>query len=636
MASFWLRAGERALAALALVVPLAFLLHGYDASSIKTTLLEAGALALAACWLLKGLERGRWEVPAQALPVLTPAALLAAWTLARFAVSPTPAAALPGLLKQLLGLALFAVALLECGGARAVGRFTSWLLAAAWAAGLYALAQALGLDPLPWKGAFGGASFATLGSPAAFGLFAAACAPLALSRCVDPDREPAARAADAALLAVLGAAAAGTGSLEAVLPFLVAGAVSVAVLPGFLPSRSSLRAALGALVLIAAVGAGAALSWGRAPERGEANRELWTAAVLMAREHPLTGVGPGRFALDLDEKRGQPALAALGHDERPEHAPGLLLETAAELGLPGAVLWLWLFGAVLLSCWRARRRFIQRAALRESSQLAGLFGALLALLVACQWSSAANEAAAGWLLWPLAGLGCGLSLLASRGPIAVLPIGLADLTRRRLAAASLLAALALLAAPARWQAADVTLNSAVAAARRGAYGEAARLAQDADAWGAPRALDARYLAGSALLAAGNPIAALERLTALEAEAPAFAKLQLLKGRAELKLGNWELAETAFETQRRLDPSFIPALEGLTVAAKEAGHYETARRAALAAIALEPRDPVHYLALSDVYAREHRLQDAREAKQQAAKLQGSPAAPRRSDRRNGRG
>jgi O-antigen ligase len=642
MASFWLRAGELTLAVLALLVPLAFLLHSYDASSLKTTLLESGALVLAGCWLLKGLERGRWEVPVQALPVLLPAALLAVWALVRFAASPSPAAATPGLVKQLLGLSLFAVALLECGGARAAARFTSWLLGAGWVAGLYALAQAAGFDPLPWKGAFGGGVFATLGSPAAFGLFAAACAPLALARLVDPERDPVARGVDGALLAVLGAAVALTGSLEAVAAFLGAGAISAAVLPGFLPSRSSRRAALGAFALTAAVAFAAVLNASRpsVPTSDTSRRGLWTASAQMVREHPLTGVGPGRFALDLDERRGQPALADLAYDGRPEHAPGLLVETAAELGLPGAALWLWLFGAVAASCWRARRRFIARAALQESAQLAGLFGALLALLFASQWNASANEAAAGWLLWPLAGLACGLSLLAARGPIAVMPIGLADLGRRRLATASVLAVLALVVVPARWQAADVSLNAASAAARRGAYGEAARLAQEADVWGAPRQLESRYLAGSALLAAGNPAAALERLTNLEAEAPAFAKLQYLKGRAHLKLGNWELAESSFERQHALDPGFVPALEGLTVAAKEAGHYEAARRAALAAIALEPRDPVHYLALSDVYARERRLGEARDAKQQAARLRrgDAPSAPRsrRTDTRNGRG
>ena len=109
---------------------------------------------------------------------------------------------------------------------------------------------------------------------------------------------------------------------------------------------------------------------------------------------------------------------------------------------------------------------------------------------------------------------------------------------------------------------------------------------------------------------------MERFTALEAEAPAFALLQFLKGRALFRLGRWELAEAAFERQHALDPTFVLALEGLAAAAKEAGNYSRARQAALTAIALEPKDPLHWLALSDIYARERKLGQARDALQRA--------------------
>lgn len=620
-ATFWLRTMELLLALLAALIPLAFFLHSYDALSIKGTLFQAGALVLCGAWLLKGLARGRWEVPAQAVPMLLPALLLAAWTGARLWASPAPLAALPGALSQLLGLALFAVALLECGGADSARRFSSCLLAAAWTAGLYALLQRLGLDPLSWRDAFSARPFATLGSPSALGLFAAACAPLALSRVVDPERENTLKAPHAALLALLALAAA--GSFEGLAAFAAAGAVSAVALPAFLPSRSSLRAALAGLI-VAAVAVAGGLTLGRsalsldAQRDAALRRELWSAAAPLLEARPVLGYGPGAAALALDESRTSELVTDAGHGARPEHVPGLVIETLCELGLPGALLWLWLFGSVLSAAWKAHRRFIQRAALRESAQLAGLAASLTTLLLVGQWSLSIHDTAAGWLLWPLAGLCGGLSLLAGKGPISVLPIPLSPRQRKAVSAAALPAVLALLILPARWQAADVTLNRAVAAADQREYGEAARLAQAADVAGAPHALEARYVAGQSLLAAGRPQEALVAFARLENEAPSFGQLQYVKGRSYMKLGEWQLAAASFERQRRLDPTDVANLELLAAAAKQSGDYDAARRAALAAIALDPSDPLPKLTLSQVNALERKAATENDERQRARK------------------
>ena len=628
-ASFWLKTAEATLALLAVLVPLGFLLHSYDAASLKATLFEAGALVLCGCWLLKGLARGRWEVPAEAMPLLLPAVLLFAWIGARLAASPAPLAALPGALGQLLGLLVFAVTLLECGGAGPARRFSSALLAAGWADGLYAAAQRLGLDPLSWKGAFGVRPFATLGSPAGLGLFAAACAPIALSRLAEPERETVFKAADAALLALLGAAAA--GSLEGMAAFAAAGLVSAAALPAFLPSRSSGRAALGGLALCAlAVAGGFTLQRG-VPTADPSAPPLWRrslsdAAGTLMGERPLLGAGPGALALRLDETPAARAAGARG--ARPAHVPGLLIERMCELGIPAGLVWLWLFCAVLAASWKARRRFIQRAALEEAGALAGLTSSLMALLIVGQWSVTINETAAGWLLWPLAGLCGGLSLLAGRGPVSVLPLPLSASRRRAASAAVLPALIAVLLVPAWWQAADVRLNAAAAAAERGDYGEAARLAQAADVPGAPNMLEARYVAGQALLAAGRPQDALATLGRLEEAAPAFGRLQQLKGRAYMRLGEWGLAQAALERQRALDPASVPTLELLAAAAKEAGDFAAARQAALTAISLDPSDPLPKVTLSEVFAREKKAAAESDRRERVRR----PRPPRRP--RNG--
>ena len=235
MASFWLRAGEKTLLLLALLVPLAFCLHSYDAGALKSTLLQAGALCLMSTWVLKGLERGRWELPASAMPMAAPAIVLTLWTIARFAGSASPMAGLQGFLRDLLYIGMFWVAMLEFGGAFFAARFKSWLLLAGWAAGLYGLLQNAGVDPFPWKGAFERQAFSTMGSPETLGLFMAACFPLALSRLVDPERDQWARGADAALIALLTLSAALSASPVTILAFTIAGMISAFFLPLCLP-----------------------------------------------------------------------------------------------------------------------------------------------------------------------------------------------------------------------------------------------------------------------------------------------------------------------------------------------------------------------------------------------------------------
>lgn len=81
---------------------------------------------------------------------------------------------------------------------------------------------------------------------------------------------------------------------------------------------------------------------------GDAVRmDLWRSALEMLRDHPLTGIGPAAFGLELRLYR-QPLL---GRDHVAT-AHNLYLNTAAEMGLPGILILVWLLVALARSWWR--------------------------------------------------------------------------------------------------------------------------------------------------------------------------------------------------------------------------------------------------------------------------------------------
>jgi O-antigen ligase len=72
-------------------------------------------------------------------------------------------------------------------------------------------------------------------------------------------------------------------------------------------------------------------------EVGGGRLEFWKASLSVIAANPLIGVGYGRLPQEIQKRIGR---------ARPAH--NLYLETAAENGVPGLVLLLWLFGAGLL------------------------------------------------------------------------------------------------------------------------------------------------------------------------------------------------------------------------------------------------------------------------------------------------
>jgi tetratricopeptide (TPR) repeat protein len=537
MTSFWFRVSESILLVLAFLLPLAFFLRTYDGTAIKTTLFELGTLVLAFSWLFKGLERGRWELPSAARPLALPALALLAWLAARFGMSTHKLAELPAFLRNALCVATYLIALLEFGGAQNARRLLAFLTGAAWLAGLYAVAQKLGVDPLSWKGAYGARVFSTLGSPEVFGSFLALCAPLALTQWLDPERDWFLRWTDVALLLLIEAAVVWTRSPEALAALALMSLCAALVMPVFFPSNESYKAA------------GLALAVG------------------------VSGLAAGRES-----------LAAL--------RPSLPLE----LGWPGALIAAWLFAAVGLAAWRARRHFVKEGALSESCCMAGLAASALGWAACLPLGLSAGSLLPGWLVWPLSGMLGGMSLLAGRSrSISVLPLPLSDATRQRLYAPALLAFAGLAFFPAQWLNSEVEHNAAIACGNKrdwnGAIAHFQRVAPGAESY-----IDAQFFKGAAYLESGRPQEALTAFAAVETLAPdrsGFPRLEHFQARAYLAL-----AEDA----------------------KHNGDYAAAEDAAQKAIALEPGEPAHRVALSEIFLKEKKIAESRKQQTEAAKLQ----------------
>lgn len=225
-------------------------------------------------------------------------------------------------------------------------RWTGFFLAAMTAAAGYALAQRLGHDPFPWSNrevaeyrllpaTFGNPNIA--GHALALGIAAAA---------VMVTRNRLALIPLAVLLLHLHATRMRGGPLA----LAAAGVLFVAFhLAGRRVKAPAARAAASLLLAALVLSAGAGLLMARNHAReglwfpSDGSMVLryngWFGAVEMFRDHPVTGVGPGNYALSNAEywtpfERRWFALKGMKN----AHAHNEYLETAAETGLPGLFL----------------------------------------------------------------------------------------------------------------------------------------------------------------------------------------------------------------------------------------------------------------------------------------------------------
>ncbi|MFH2202624.1 MAG: hypothetical protein ABIJ96_05890 [Elusimicrobiota bacterium] len=566
LTEFWEKGANAGVKLLAFVLPLAFYLKTYNTDLVKEATLLAGVCVIWFCTVARHIEAGRVEWPANRTLIAVLAKALCGWLLVVWALSAQPELYAFPLMRFLLFVTLF---LLVATGPASVS-FAAGLSAAASAAaglaGLYAVLQAAGLDPLLWQGAYGRQAFATMARPELLGVFSAAAFPLALSLTVNPTAQRAKRLAAhaAAAAAFTGVILSGSGTALAV--FAVA-------------------AALFSLFALARLG-------------GEGRAAGWLAAAAVPAAALGTIAYGGGFAALLSLRLRPSLLPASGT------GPALLC----------AVLLLAVFASSLKDYLRRSREGELRAAAIIAGQWAGAFAILLAGLL----GAAANSAAIGALLWLLAGSLTGLALERGAAQVYVIPIPAPPGLRRllylpagALAALGCLAALTLMG----W---DCNHNTALHLAGRGETAAAVARFDGVSLWH-PNGLHARYLAANLTAGAGDWENALRRYDQLERRARHYRRLDFRKAAALAALHRGAEAERSLLAYVKFRTDDPEAYRLLVDVSTDLGKNEQSHRAALQLVRLEPDEPRHWHLLAEQYKRRGDYANARRMLDRASKV-----------------
>jgi hypothetical protein len=217
-------------------------------------------------------------------------------------------------------------------------------------------------------------------------------------------------------------------------------------------------------------------------ERLKGRGALWAAGWRMVREHPLDGIGIGRYFKEVYAYAPNPRRLI-----RPqENAHNYPLQVAAELGVPGLLCLLALFGAAAGGGWRAARSGATPAVRRLGLAAAAGTGAFF---LTCLTGHSLLLREGQLTFWVLAGVG----LLLGRGhappPAAATPADRAALRARlgRLGAASVPAAAALLLATLPLRVESQLARIDLSRLPSGVYDEERSRSGDAFRWTEPKA-----------------------------------------------------------------------------------------------------------------------------------------------------
>ncbi len=383
-----------------LLIPLVWSFGNENTALVKsllTAVAAAGVIAAAGPGPLWTAIRPAW--PAHVLAV-------AAVVLAAF--SPSPSFARP---VALLVITLWVI-LAAAASVRAGRWWTTALCLTALPPVLLGALQAAGLDPSPWQPIaldhFHGRICSTLGNPNFYAAWLCGILPFtaiavlgARSRVTGVAAIALAAFAFAALLltgskgglvglgatAAAGWLAARRAGLDPRPAFRSLGTAGWAIpvvavvftgftMPADVRDRMLLRSPAPAAAVTGETAPGA--SGGLARNESVKFRLLtWAQTGRMLRDQPVLGLGPGRYQVAYPAYRNPEIIRMFGqHSYMTDHPENLTLEIAAELGVPGLGLWIWLWWLAAARLWRRARDGGADERPVAAAALAGLAGLL--------------------------------------------------------------------------------------------------------------------------------------------------------------------------------------------------------------------------------------------------------------------
>ncbi len=133
----------------------------------------------------------------------------------------------------------------------------------------------------------------------------------------------------------------------------------------------------------------------------QGRQQLWQQATLIIRDSPLTGVGLGMFEPTIREL--YPSENLINITEEFKHAHNLFLQTGAEMGIPGLLVHLALYGLLFYTGWQHLTFDGDRSDYRQGLTL-GLFGSLIIFLTHGLFEVITYAPRAAIVVWALFGL----------------------------------------------------------------------------------------------------------------------------------------------------------------------------------------------------------------------------------------
>ncbi len=563
---FWSIAGAMFLASAV------FYLRTYDSATIKITIAQLGTLIALCFWFIKTIETGRLECALPSKKILLPGLLFLGWIIISFSSSPYKLGAMDDFIKAVIFAVLFCIGCAEFNTLYSVKRLTDWLLASALVITIYGFMQKIGFDPFIWKGAFGSRIFSTLCNPDLLAAFLAGVFPLALTGFLSSIQRHSSLIRPISnlrsllsfvLLCLIAINLVYSFSAKGIIAFGAMILVSAFFCWRFLKNRMRKIALAVIAFILLLIAVFSATEFSKLSERAAYDaaflKHTWAGTINMIKKHPLLGTGSGSFRLTYPEFRKPEIIKLEGkHNTETDHCENELLEIWSETGLPGLILFLWIFIQILRAAIKKLRFCAQNDYEHETLWLAGLSSMAIGFIFIGMFNALATRfIAPGAMFWLFAGALAGVSstMREQNMKFWVYPIPFSITTSRLFYIPAALAVLFCGVWPVKWFISDINLNKAIYFSKQENWDKALPL-YDKVAPGHPAYVMAQYFKGNVLADINKPetleqaVAQFEKVRSL---APNYVQVHQKEGNILVKLGRYQAAIERFEHQTELDP-----------------------------------------------------------------------------------